>query len=300
MAARATPFVTGRATIVRAASKFIKIITMLFMFKSDKLWHMTTVRDELQFLSRSPNRFEALMVIHNSRAVDSYRLEEELGVSRRTVSRLLDDLEERMYIHEQSEGWQLTTFGMHVLETYNWFDDTLSLTIEFRPLLARLDTSEVRLTVDHLRGATLTVATEFSPYAALDRVTELRRQAKRIRLVSPRVEKRSIDQLIERVRQNDVIEFDVVLPAHSLETLSQPAFENGLTTLTESERVSARIYPGPLPCFFGVMGEISAIGVSENNKPHALVESKSRDFRALVGEKIDSFWCESERLSHYR
>ena len=255
---------------------------------------MNEQTEELEFLLRSENRAELLAALASDGPLDRYDLEETLGTSRRTVSRTLKKLETRSYISETDEGYCLTAFGASVFETYREYTRRLDLAERLRPFLGHVDGDALDVELAALEGATLTLADDASPYAPIDRTLELRAGASRIREVAPSVEKRSIEQLTERVEGGDDVTFEVVLTADAAKAAqSQPEYERAHRITQRSDDVEQFVYRGELPFFLGVMDETVAIGAVVDGSPTALIESRDEQLRAWAERRIDEFRSES-------
>lgn len=255
---------------------------------------MTGQTDDLEFLLRSENRTELLAALASDGPLDRYDLEETLGTSRRTVSRTLKKLEERSYVSAAEGGYRLTAFGTAAFEIYREYTDRLDLVDRFRPFLGNVDGEALDFEVTGLRGADLHVAGDVNPYAPIDRTLELRAQASRIRELAPGVEKRSIEQLTERVQSGEDISFEVILTAGAAEAAqSQPEYEHAHRTIRRADNVEQFVYPGEFPFFVGIMDDTVTLGATVDGSPHALVESRDEGLHAWAERKIDEFRAEA-------
>ena len=251
---------------------------------------MNEQTEELEFLLRSENRTALLAALASDGPLDRYDLEETLGTSRRTVSRTLKKLEDRNYISETDGGYCLTAFGAAVFETYREYTRRLDIAERLRPFLGNVDGGALDVELATLEGAKLTLADDASPYAPMDRTLELRAQASRIREIAPSVEKRSIEQLTERVERGEDVTFEVVLTADAAQAAqSQPEYEEAHRVTQRADNVEQFVYRGEFPFFLGVMDETVAIGAVVDGNPVALVESRDERLRAWAEQRIDEF-----------
>lgn len=251
---------------------------------------MTEGQEEIEFLLGSENRTAVLEALKTAGRLDRYALEERLGSSRRTVTRTVNALEERNYIDEGENGYSLTAFGARLLETYREFTDDVSLARKYRPFLGHLEPSAIDFELSALRGAKLIVAEKASPYAALDRTLDLRRNASRVREMAPSVEKRSIEQLVERIENDEEVSFEVILTdevARAAE--SKPEYRSAHETIQQADNVSQYVYPGDFPFFIGVMDDTVAVGSIVDGSPYAVVVSENESLREWGERKLDEF-----------
>jgi len=254
----------------------------------------------IEYLLRSDNRTAVLLALNQEQPLDRYDLERRLSASRRTVTRILTTFDEQGYITESSDGYRLTTFGAVVADAYRQCKEQTDLATQYRPFLTNVDSSAVDLDPTLLRGADLTVASNVSPYAPLDRMLELRRSASRVRTVTPLVERKSVEQLASRLRRGDDVTFEVVFSAELYETVeSQPEYGEPIRSAAGAASVEKFVYPGPVSTLYAVTDDVAALGATLDGDPHALVESTDPELRAWVTDRIDEFRADAVPLEEY-
>ena len=244
----------------------------------------------LDLLVRSENRARFLCALADDGPLDRYALEDRLDVSRRTVSRVAETLSEAGYVHERADGYALTAYGRLSTRAYRAYRDEAALLDRFRPLLREADAGTFDLDPALLRGADLTLARETSPYAILDRILELRRQATRIREVAPGVEDRSVTQLADRIRDGTDLDVEAVLPPGALDAArSHPEYGEAHRVARESAAVDFFVYPEPFSVFVGVFDDTVALAAGDGGHPSALLVSDRPELRAWAEDRIDAF-----------
>ena len=261
---------------------------------------MTAVEDELGFLLRSGNRTELLVSLAESQPLDRYELERRLDASRRTVTRALDALTERGYIREVEGEYVLSAFGASLAEAYRDCRRDVELASEYRPFLERVDTRTLDLDPSLLDGADLLLASERSPFVLLTRTLELRAEASRIREIAPGVEKRSVEQLAERLRNGEDLEVEVVLPATALEAAEgTDAFSAGHAVAREADAVDFYVADDEFSVFVGVMDETVTVGAGTGGEPEVMVESDRPALREWAETHLDGVRDAAAPLSEY-
>lgn len=234
---------------------------------------MSADTEALRFLSQSENRIDALRLLEKEGALDRYTIEEQLGVSRRTAIRTLDALAEHGYIEACGDQYQLTACGSFLADSYQSFAADAVLADDLHPLLAHLPDDTFDLDPRHLDDAEVIVATEGTPYATLDRTLAIRRDAQQIRELASIIEKKSVDQLAQRI-QEDAISADIVLSDAALEAGNDhPEYKESQQRILEAERVDLHVYPDDLPFLLCIADDTVAIGVLKDRTPFALVVS---------------------------
>jgi predicted transcriptional regulator len=252
--------------------------------------------EELAFLLRSDNRMELLDVLDESGPLDRYELEERLDASRRTITRIVDALAERGYLADGGEDGarSLSAFGAAIADAHREYRETAELANQYRPVLQHLDSDQFAPDPARLQGAELTVATEASPYALIDRVLELRAGADRIREMAPSIEAKSISQLADRIDKGGDFEIEVLLPPTAVEEArTHSEYAEAHRAIRNTDGVEMRVSPEPFSVVLGVIDGTAVLGVTVDDRPHALVESTRTTFVEWAERRLDSFWDES-------
>jgi predicted transcriptional regulator len=251
---------------------------------------------ELAFLLRSDNRVELLDVLDEEGPLDRYELEDRVDASRRTITRIVDALAERGYLADGGENGarSLSAFGAAIADAHREYRETTDLANQYRPVLQHLESDQFDLEPSRLRGADLTVATEASPYALIDRVLELRAGADRIREMAPSIEAKSISQLAERIDEGGDFKIEVILPPAAVEEArDHPEYAEAHREIQNTDGVEMRVYPESFSVVLGVIDATAVLGVSVDGRPHALIESTRTTFVEWAERRLESFWAES-------
>ena len=252
--------------------------------------HMGLISEELQFLLRSETRLNVLSALAQREPLGKDTLDETLDTSRRTLTRTLTQLESRRLIEGTDDGYRLTAFGETQAASFREWLRRDEIAQRLQPVLGHLEAGLFEFDIEHLRGATLTVADESQPYAVLDRTLTLREHATRIRELAPSVERRSVKQLAERIESGERLDVETVMTAGTARTAqSEPAYEDAVETITAAEGVSQHVYPGQFPLFLGIMDETVVVGAAADGEPHAMLETTDDAVREWARETFDSY-----------
>lgn len=251
---------------------------------------MSDIHEVLDFLRRSENRLDLLSALSREQPLDRDALEAHLDSSRRTVVRTINKLEERNHIHATREGYRLTGFGEVAIETYEAYEKRARLAERFRPFLTNVDSDRLEFDLCALQDAELLVANEASPFALFDRALELRRRSTHVRELAPAVQKRSIEQLVERVEKDEDLTFEVVLTAETVEAArSHPEYELSYPVLVEAENIDHYVYPEEFPLFIAILDDTVLLGATADDDPYAMIESQHPTVREWAEQTFDEF-----------
>jgi predicted transcriptional regulator len=254
--------------------------------------------DRLRFLTQSDNRPEALAALREAGPLDRDGIAARLDASRRTVVRTVEALTDEGYVEQVGERYRLTALGATVIAAYQRLADEVALTDRLEPLLANVPGAVFDFDPRLLADAELVVATEGSPYALLDRTLTLRREARRVREIAPMTEKRSIEQLADRIRGGADIEFDAILSAATLEaSRSNPEYADAFETTAASDAVDVAVYPDEVELFLCVADDTVAVGASKDDRPHAMVVTSNPRVREWAIDTFEDHWDRAEPVA---
>ena len=251
---------------------------------------MDTAIEELQFVSQSENRVKALIVLTETEPITRDDLETRLDVSHRTVIRVVNTLTDRGYVQESDNGLRLTPFGAHLASRLDSFVADAEIALEFRPLLEHGPPLLREMDLAVLEDAELVVASESKPFAILDRLLDLRAEATRFREVAPGVEQKSLEQLAQRVRSDEEIDVEVIIPeSASVAAESQPKYREDHATTLESDQVDIYVHPEPIRFAAGVVDDTAAIAVMRDGQPYAIAISDAPAMRTWVENVFEQY-----------
>ena len=139
--------------------------------------------EELEFLARSPNRIRVLETLIDG-PIDRYQLEEDTGVSRATLGRILDAFLERHWIVEDDRAYKTTQLGAYVAR------EITGVLKDFEPVpvlnkVAQWFPEEgFDFDLGDLAGATVIRSTKSDALAPTTHIANRIRTADRVRLIT--------------------------------------------------------------------------------------------------------------------
>lgn len=253
--------------------------------------------DEVSLLTDSPTRVEVLSHVVEGDASDVRDVAAEVDATRRTVSRAFSTLEEADCLQNGSEGYHPTVKGAVLLDAFESFRDRVERMQAVESIVANLRASAVDLTVDELASADVVEASDHSPYAILDRTLQLRRKADHIREIAPSVEKKSVEQLAERIQSGEDVKAEIVIPESAIEAAeSHPDYADDHAISADSARVEFHLLSEPVEFFVGIFDDTAAVGTMQDGRPHALAESDDDAFRTWAVETFEDFRADAHDL----
>lgn len=253
----------------------------------------------VEFLCQSENRVAVLRALADGGRQDRYALEECVDATRRTILRTVNALAERGFVEETDEGIGLTALGRHVVTHYERLIDELALEPDVEGFLAAVPADAIDVDLERLRTGEVTAAAPGSPFAPLDRSLELRADASEIRELAPGIERRSVEQLAERVTEDDDLTVEIVVTEDVLAAVDDGApYGDAHETVLAADAVDMAVHPGPFEVAVGIADEVVFL-VAENGdgQPSAILESDDPVVRQWATAVVDRYRDEARPLA---
>lgn len=261
---------------------------------------MRDVAEVIRFLAQSDNRVAVLQVLQSGGRLDRYAIEERVDASRRTVIRTIDSLREQGYVVETGDGYRLTALGSVVVEVYDSLAADVSVMQRLSPFLSHMPAEWFDLDPQVLADADLLVATEGSPYALIDRTLSLRREAHRLRHMSPILEQKSVDQLADRLQAGEDIQGEIVTGESVLASWQDhPEYQDAYELVQAADDLSLYICPDPVPFMLCLTDDVVTVGVAKDGRPYAQIVSDHTAVRKWAETTFASFREQARPLSEY-
>lgn len=253
----------------------------------------------VSFLAGSENRVETLVAIRDGEGVDQRQIAETVDASRRTVKRTLNDLEDRGWVIAENgtNECRISALGAIVLDTYLEVVDRLGPATHSAPFLERIPREAFDLDPAALADADVVVAAENQPYAPMDRVLEVRRNASEIREVVNIVQADSAGQLRERVESGE-LEAEIVLEAGVLDAIAaNDDYAAEFEAAAAADGATFYSYEGSIPYVFGLMDDTVILGVTnDKGMPEAVVVSDDPTVREWAEDRFESYRRAAEKI----
>lgn len=251
---------------------------------------------QLAFLVGSPNRLRILESLTTGPR-DRQDLCETAEVSRATVKRVLDGLDERGWVERDGASYRATPLGELVVEEVSSTLRTLDRAATLREISPWLPTDEFDFDLRRFENATITVPTGEDPLVILRRAHASLETATDLRLLSNMVVPDGLESLrratVERgQRQRSVITTGVLDVIRNDETMAAN-FRASLSL----ETVEVRRYDGEIPCTIALMDETLMLGVlDDNGGVHGLIETDDVVVYEWAESIFTAHWYEAQPL----
>ncbi|QAU13584.1 ArsR family transcriptional regulator [Halorubrum sp. BOL3-1] len=205
----------------------------------------------IAFLTRSPVRVRVLHALHRNGPVEKRELRDLVDGVRTTVTRNLTALEDRGWIEDTPEGYEITGCGRMIVEELVALTESASLAVDLRPALRWLNVERLDLDLRHFERANITAAASTNPYAPIEEQVALVRRATAVRAALPTVN-RQILEASRRTARSDGGDVTLVVEAEAITELRGRYPELFADVCRECAVLE---YEGTLPYYLGVDGD---------------------------------------------
>ncbi|WP_254535489.1 helix-turn-helix transcriptional regulator [Halomarina litorea] len=230
--------------------------------------------DVARAVVRTVRRREALVECLLDGRRDKRQLTTDLGVSRSTVDRGIRDLERHGLVDYEDGEYGLTPLGRTVADGYSVFVERVAVAERLEPFLS---VAPPALDVDplHLSDATLAVSKPSDPHAMINLHVERLRETDDHRLLLPVTGLHAYEVGHETVVDGGARAESVVTPGvadlYRGDTPYRPLYE----AMTATGRYECRVTEEPIPFYLGVLDDTVQVGVTRENEPHAVLETRN-------------------------
>lgn len=253
----------------------------------------------VSFLAGSENRVEVLVALREAGEADQRTVAADVDASRRTVKRALDALEGRGWVaRERGTGpYRVSALGDLVLDAYLDVLERLSVADRLGPFLAHVPAAAFDLDPVALADAEVVARGGNTPYAPMDRVLEVRRNASRVREVVDVIQADSASQLRERVEDGDLTA-EVVLQAGVLDAVGEhDGYAAEFEAALAADGATFHVTEADVPFVFGLMDDQVVVGVTDDEgMPGALVVSDDPAVREWAESLFEAYRDGAEEL----
>lgn len=244
---------------------------------------------DVAFLARSENRVSVLRALARSEH-DRSSLQEQTGVGRVTLGRVLSDFQERGWIRRTNGTYRTTPIGDMITATFDELLDTMEAAEKLAEVCPLLPT-ELSLDLRRLADSTVYTPTVRDPFAPLRPAVQQLESSRTVRLLTNASAPETLEVLHRRTTEG-TLELVVVTDDETLDALAaQPASNEALTDMLTAPNVSIWRSDRPVPFIVAVHDDsLVHVGIAnQTGAERALIESDEQDVVAWATSTIDRY-----------
>lgn len=164
---------------------------------------MRTPLDDIKFLANSAHRIRVLTRLADTPA-DRHELQEETGISQRTLGRILVGFRDRGCVERRGRFCDITVPRRHIVEDFAAPESNLERYQKLQLLGEWLPLEEMGFDAEPVLDATITTATPTEPDAALRRAETVMSEARDLKFLGGAYVQSILDLLHERTAAGDL------------------------------------------------------------------------------------------------
>lgn len=252
--------------------------------------------EDIEYLSRSPNRVIILDTL--TKGPYSRRdLAELTDISRTTLDRIVNELEERGWVQRTNDGNYVgTPMGTHLMAQVRPFIDSVKAIRRLDEAVAWLPADELSIGLHHFSDASVLRPEQDDPMETVDYFTDLIRETTEFRVLThlapPGPLARAMRDRITAGRLNA----EYVLTDELIEYLhDQPERRERWRNILEGGGDVVRVQ-GPIPCNLWIFDDnvlIKKSGPEPIEDSYGVpIQSENETVRSWAHDVIDSYWVD--------
>lgn len=242
--------------------------------------------NQVNFLTRSETRVDLLSYLSDHGSATRDQLNDELDVSRSTLSRTLSAFEDRNLI-EYDGTYTLTPVGNIVAEALLDCLDRVDDATDLAPFLQSFPITEYDLTTDQLRDAELTRATDIQPHAPIREHAEPIKSADSYYAILPAIIMQGKEEIRDRIISGD-LDTEFIVPSDVAESIADSEMAAAFQEAIDRGTLAVFVADSSPPFFFSLVDDqLVQIGVSHDGTgPDVLLQTSD----AAVRDWAETFY----------
>lgn len=254
---------------------------------------MTPSENDIAFLANSDNRVTVLRSLLGGRHSRD-GLKTQADVSRVTLGRILDELEERHWIAQEGQVCEITELGAWVIEEYLALSDMMAAERNLREIFPWFPDEAYGFHIRHLADAEITTVSRANASAPLSQHVRQLDGGERFWSFSFAITRLFLDACWRHVMDGEIT-FEWVFTAQVLDVLRSDAeLSRQSREMLDSGRVEYRHYEGDIP--YIVLGSADRVNLrlaDTDGSPTALIESDADPVRDWAASTFERYWDEA-------
>ncbi|ELY96132.1 putative DNA binding protein [Natrialba chahannaoensis JCM 10990] len=248
--------------------------------------------DDIAFLANSENRVALLRCLTDGpHARDG--LMTKVNVSRVTLGRILDELDERNWISQKGQVCNITPLGAWVHEEYQAFSEMMTAERTLREVFQWFPDEEYGFHISELADAEITAVSRANASAPLSQHVRLFEDGGQFWSFSFAITRLFLESCWRHV-MSEAITFKWVFTTQVLDVLkNDPELSRHSREMLDSGRVEYRHFEGTIPYIvLGSEGKVNLRLADEEGSPTALIESEADAVREWAESTFEDYWHE--------
>lgn len=255
---------------------------------------MSSTVDDIAFLANSENRVAVLRSLldgPHSRHV----IAEKTDITRVTLGRILDELEDRQWITQRGQVCTITMTGEWVIEEFTDFSEMMEAEHRLRKVVRWLPEEGYGFHISCLADAELSLVTRADASVPISRLVRQFDVGGTIRAFSFAITSQFLEACWRHVMDGDV-KWEWVFTSAVLDVLRDtPEMTRWSREMLETGRAEYRHYQSDIPYVVIISDErVNLRLADEDGAATALIQSDHDDVRTWAGDTFEEYWRQGE------
>lgn len=252
--------------------------------------------EEIEFLARSPNRIRVLDALI-AEPMERHAIEDETGVSRATLARILNAFEKRGWATRTGRQYEATPVGEYVAREFTDLLTRFEPVPELNEVAQWFPEEGFDFDLGCLAGAEIIRPAKSDALAPTTHITHRLRTADRVQVLSY---SHLPDVMGECWRRtvDGTLELESIVDRGVLDRIgTDPRMVDHAQEMAESGRAEFFWYEGTIPFTVFLVDDTVLLCLSGGEgAPHAVIETTDETVRSWAESTIDAYRREAERL----
>lgn len=252
--------------------------------------------EEIEFLARSPNRIRVLDALIEE-PMERHNIEDETGVSRATLARILDDFEERGWVTRDGRQYETTPVGDYVAQEFTGLLKRFEPVPELNEVAQWFPKEGFDFDLGCLAGAEIVRPAKSDALAPTTHITRRLRTADRVRVLSYS-HLSDVMEVCWRGTVEGALELESVVDRGVLERIeTDPRLIDHAQEMVESGQAEFFWHEGTIPVTVFLIDDMVLVCLSgDEGAPHAVIETTNETVRSWAESLIDTYRREGKSL----
>jgi predicted transcriptional regulator len=254
-------------------------------------------REVLRFLTRSDTRVTLLRTLITEASFTRSELQNETGIPRSTVSRILNEFRDRGLVSRAGQRYEVTPFGGFLAERLHSVFDSIEAVQGLQTLLTQLSDTNPDVTFLHHSRCEILTPTASDPGAPTRRFADLLHAASHVRLLVPKAIPVLFD--VDSPVSEGTETLEVVVPHTALPVKrDESPFSRELRDVVASGDVTVFAYDGDVPYLAGLIDDIAVVGLTDDaGTVQGYIETSDETVRFWTEATVETYTRNASRVN---
>ena len=252
--------------------------------------------ERVNFLMQSPIRVQILELLRKEGELTKRELNERVDVSRVTVQRNVEVLEEHDWIDNSHPTYSITPLGELVIDEVERLEDSMEVVQKLRPFLKWIPRDSFDLDPHALAEATVIEVDHTNPTDWVHHHTDRIRSTSYAWALLPGTGIEAWEAAVDS--SSNGLESQIIVSPDVAETLrTDPDYTEKIEILFERDALELYVYDMSIPYHLGRLDQyIYFVAIDDTGLPRAFIETESDTVHEWAENEFESYLMRAEKF----